>query len=650
MPGKPGRSARRNARRKELMKLGRQHLAEKAPKKGKKPRNRRPRIAGGNPTTMGFPGNTDFVSARPKGIIGRFVDSQLDEETSSVLPTRGKEFIHRHCNPCGEMVTFSENSKIPDGALPNSLVMELREVLMVRYPGATTAALPLDGTMWNLTVIHLPAFRTPCLLIAKAGNSEMTASDRELIVQSWNSYGAEPPRFPNWEVLAEDDLWFTSVGWTAMSNIDPPTESGTTTVQQFRICSDGMTIFNNTPDLINQGMVIGAQWPNNEAERNEEATPEVDGYTGSIRARIFVRTVGTNASVSAFSFPIPVDLTTVNVTASNNMATVSSNNISYPWESLDVRVTSIGAGAGNITFTVQASMSYEINGVAVTAGDVLTYTITTTSGNPGARSWTVDITNTMTAIQIYAFTGASRNENVQLVMISPVEMPLVTKFQLPPTSTQTIAQTTPKSVYFSMKEENGCYMVKRVFQPVFNVQNANQRRQIVFTDPSVEERNFSVAPLDVFDLNYGVGVVVMSTIPTSCAPAFKLIRDVEIVAGADSALMPMMKSNKDKIEAALEVCKSMADHHPMMYPETYNILGGLMSLISGVISKVPILGNVVNAVKSVVGGLTKAETVEAPSGASQNRLVSTNVESLMPLVQMLMRQMNIGGAGGYATY
>lgn len=633
------KSAKRNRRLKELAKIGKMMSG-----KSKKPRNRKNKglRGAGNAelTTANFPGNTEFETKGGGG--GRKSRKGISLPGMETLPERGREFVHRHCNPCGEMVTFTESSKIPDGALPNSLVLELREAFIVRYPGATTSALPLDGTMWNLTVVHLPAFRTSCLLIAKATNSELTPTDRELVVQDWNSAGNEPPRFPNWVELTTDDLWYTSVGWTALANVDPPTTAGTTSVQQFRITSDGMTIFNNTPDLINQGMCIGAQWPLNVSTVNEIGEDSEDGYTGNIILRIYLTTVGSNTGVSVLSIPLPVDVSTVATVSSTNMTYITNDQAAYPWGTITPRATTTAA-AGAIVFTVDASLSFVFNGVAVSAGDQLQFSFTRTAGNQGTAVWTAVVDDVTTSTNVYTLPSQSAlHVSLPLVVTSPIEMPSVTKFQLPPTETQTIIQSTPKSCYWSMKEENGCYMVKRVFQPVFGVQEANQRKQIIMADPNVEDRNFTMAPLDVFDLNFGVGVVVMSAIPTSCAPAIKLIRDVEIVAGQDSVYMPIMKSNEDKIEAALEIVKCMADHHPMMYPESYNILGGLMSLISGVVGKVPILGNVFNAVKGIVKGVTSQESTAAPSGASQNRLTSMNVSDLANIAEMLLAQLRGG--------
>jgi len=101
-----------------------------------------------------------------------------------------------------------------------------------------------------------------------------------------------------------------------------------------------------------------------------------------------------------------------------------------------------------------------------------------------------------------------------------------------------------------------------------------------------------------------------------------------------------MKSNGDKCEAALTICHMMGVHHPFMYPESYNILGGLMGIISNVVSKIPILGNVVGAIPGIIKTITGNEQKEE-SGSSQNRLSSTNIEELAKLAQLLMSQLKL---------
>jgi len=524
------------------------------------------------------------------------------------------------------MVTFTENSKVPDGALPNSTILELREALIVRMPGVTAATtLPLSGAMWTLTLIHLPAFRNPLIMVANLDNSEMSAGDRVALLQDWNSSNL-PPVYPDWRLLTGAvNTYYSVVQWTGLQRVDPPTETGTTAIQQFRITADGMTVFNNTPDLINQGMVIGAQWPANRAIKTEESDQSIEGFNGSAQ----VVSVNSNLRLD-IALPIAQPGTVV---SSTNFTAAIYGGPNYPYNFIGFTCTTV---PGAIIYTQDCLYECVVNGQTSTAGDTWTYTVSRLA----AGAWDFSLVNSTTSTTLISFTGVvNPNLFYPIIILSALEMPTITTLQLPPTDTQNIIQSTPKAVYMSAKEQNGVYMVKRIFQPIFNVQEASERRQVVLTSTDYE-RQLSFAPQDVLDLNYGVGVTVWSSIPTSCAPAIKLIRDVEIVAGEDSPYMPFMKSNEDKCEAALSICHAMAVHHPFLYPESYNILGGLMGLIGNVVSKVPILGNIVGAIPGIIKGITGGETTST-SGASQNRLTSTNIEELSKLAQTLMAQLKL---------
>jgi len=582
--------------------------------------------------------NLDGLNNQSMGVIAQTTENpftsgkmrsrvRIEGEGLNSLPPRCQEFVHRHCNPCGEKITFTENSKVPDGGLPNSTVLELREALIVRMPGmSANTTLPLTGASWTLTVIHLPLFRNPVILVANIQNSEMTTIDRAALIRDWNT-SEHPPVYPDWRQLDGLDTYYAAVQWTGLRNVDPPTDTGTAAIQQFRITADGMTMFNNTPDLINQGMVVGAQWPANRAVKVETADAEVAGYTGLLH-------VYSSENNFRLEVPIPIDLDTANTVSYNNMSALNVGaTADLGWRYLAFRASS---NVADIVETAVAEWDMIVNDITISAGDTLTYVISRAAGG----LWSASVTNTTTSTLIFSFTGVI-NPNVYYgwTLVSTAEFPTITTLQLPPTDTENIIQSTPKAVYMSAKEQNGIYMVKRIFQPIFNVQEASERRQIVLTDAEYS-REFTVAPRDVLDLNYGVGCTVWSSIPTSCAPAIKLVRDVEIVAGENSAYMPFMKSNGDKCEAALTICHMMGVHHPFMYPESYNILGGLMGIISNVVSKIPILGNVVGAIPGIIKTITGNEQKEE-SGSSQNRLASTNIEELAKLAQLLMSQLKL---------
>jgi len=193
----------------------------------------------------------------------------------------------------------------------------------------------------------------------------------------------------------------------------------------------------------------------------------------------------------------------------------------------------------------------------------------------------------------------------------------------------------------TMKEENGVYMVKRVFQPVFNLTNASAYRPVrmVSNNQTTNPDDFVSGKSDTFDVNYATGAIVMTCLPTACAPALKMIRDVEVVADDGSPFQLFMECADDKIDAALEIVEAVAAHHPMMYPESYNALGGLFGILSSVVSKIPIIGKVMPIITPIIKGILGGEQQNV--SGSQNRLVSMNDLDRDKLLSMLMSKMGM---------
>ncbi|USL85436.1 MAG: hypothetical protein [Ixodes ricinus noda-like-virus 1] len=593
-------------------------------------------VVSDTPTSVGV---VEKETVQPRGPKGRMFRS-IAPLTHNLTPA-AKEFIHRHCNPCGEMVTFREHAKVPDAALPNSTALELRQVTIVRCPNQSDASVTLDGKMWCLTVIHLPLFRTPMILIGNVDNVEMTAEIRAQLCATWN--GTEsPPVYPDWEVLQGSFYWCV-VKWSGLDTVEAPTVESTRAIEQFRITSDGVTIFNNTPDLINQGMVVGAQWTCNQAVSTVKSIQTDAGDTINVRFNSNV-----NGTFVGGSFRLPVDLNTITRNSVGDfLGQVDPNQSGASFRYIGVRMGAGSATGSVFTVTAETTEDLLIAANTFSKGSLLTITMTVVSGivDPNLTGVRTLVTLTPTSagatpVELLNTLG-KYDKQIAVTFVDGFEPHQVSRFQLPPTTTEGVIQSTPKAVYMSMKEQNGVYMVKRIFQPIFGVQRAAENRTVhMVTEQNAGDfENYPFGIRDTFDLNYGVGVIIMNSIPHSCAPAFKMIRDVEIVAGDSSAFQLFMTTNTDECQAAIEVVKAINEMHPFMYPESYNVLGGLMSMISNVVGKIPLLGSVANVVKPLVGGLLG--NTES-NGQSQNRLASTNVEELSKLLPMLLQQLGIG--------
>jgi hypothetical protein len=584
------------------------------PRKGKNKKSKKPKA----PVMTTMPGviePRDLVPRRK----GRMAGSMKGFMTHK-LGVRGDAFIHRHCNPCGEFKSFSEYSKIPDGSLPSSAAIELRQVLIVRAPTSSSETIDLNtGAMWTLSVIHTAMFRTPVILIANMVNAEVNDSDKSDLITAWNTT-VTPPVYPEWQAMENNpSSYWCTVEWSGLSSIPTPTDDGAvTTVSQYRICADGLTIFNNTPDLINQGMVIGAQWNTNKTEKVYVTDPDVDGVNIRLNAVGFAGSQSSTSSLNTVTYQIPA----------NNAA----------------GFTTMLINGANLVTTYVADREFTTAGGTVAVGDTVTLTATIVS-TVLTSTFNVVLTNgatTLASNTIVARQGTSSTLALAYtVSTADHDNGSVTQWQLPPLTTQELIQDTPKAVYMSMKEQNGVYMVKRIFQPVFNVTEASdyKRVRLVSAGQTSNPDDFIEGKSDTFDANFSTGVIIMSSIPVACAPAFKMFRDLEVVATNGSPWSLFMKSNDDKIPAALEIVESISTHHPFMYPESYNSLGGLMGIISSVVGQIPVIGQVLPIISNLLGGLLGAEKNQ--SGASQNVLASLNTEELAKLLPQLLQQLGV---------
>nr|WPV63072.1 MAG: coat protein [Wufeng shrew nodamuvirus 1] len=619
-------------------------------KRKSKPRGSR---SGGLATETSFPG----VAARSISGTGRGARAYRNYACHQL--TQGAEqFIHRCCDPCGESVTNVESAKVPDGALPNSVSLQLRELAVIRAPFTTAKSVPLTGDMWTLTLLKTPMFRCPYVLVADLDNAEMTQQERIQLIDAWNDSEALP-RYPDWQPLEENlavDLartFWTTIGWSALKRVALPINGTSTEIEQFRITSDGVTVFDNTPDLINQGMVVGCQYSANIAETTTELGDF--GRLQGIRWVVQVQS-GTTASRPNLNWrSLPAVVTTVtstglSVTPYNNP---DPNGVRTP----GVIFSSPNLGSGSLTVNINmiADIDFTIvmadgnDSPAIVAGQQLIWQLVFNQASPGApRNLLMRLVGSGTNPEVYYTFGTISNfqfytfVNItgQLNPSADPEVRQVTTFQLPPTSMESILQSSPKAVFMTMKEANGVYMPGRIFQPVFNVQKASNVRAIELTETGYRTAGYTGGShSDVFDLNFSVGVIVMSSIPLACAPSLKMIRDVELVAGDDSIYQPFMSANEVKCEAALEAVQAVSTYHPFMYPETYNVFGQLSNILTNFIKDIPILGNVGGALGSLVQNLLGSS--QGGGSHSQNVLASLNPIEIQKLVANLQQQLGI---------
>lgn len=550
--------------------------------------------------------------------------NKMSYAKTAALARNEENFVMLHLDPCGEYETNVLDGRIPDGALPQSSALELRELFTVKVPGSSSTEVSLDGKMWNLTLFHWPLLRMPLVMIATLDKAEPTRIDVENCYAYLSGVAnIDTLDYPNWTQIGAAQVYLSVVRWTALRTLPPPTAE-TQWIKQYRITADGMTVFDNTPDLINQGVVVGAQF---NADYKFEATGE-DFHTiaASVVANVQPAAGSSRTVVVHWPLPLADGSNTTTVVVGSIGAAPTTVSVDF---TLAERFDFHGGATGSpglpylCTVTIQRSVGQlPVNdNVLVQLGtadspQLLAWGRWATLGltSTGGTTWTADV-----------FTGVNDHQLVQI----------------PSHGMQSLVQETAKTVSFTMKEDNGFYMVKRVWEPVFNMTEMKDYGQLIFDTPSVGGATLVAGGWsDSFDRNYGVGVTNISSLPYACMPMIKLYRVVEIVAGQHSPYGPFMSACPDRNELVQCVIRDIADKSPFMYPESYNVFDKLFGALTGVLgnlpkvfANVPVIGDIINGVLGSVSSNSKKK-------GDKNKLVSlSNPDTLEKVVAELISQL-----------
>lgn len=530
---------------------------------------------------------------RPEEIIaqelGVFEGSDL--EGFSHLTTSARAFVLKHLDPCGEFGTTHAECRPCDGALPNSVPGAMREAIMIKPPNASQASLPLDGDTWTVMFMHLPCPRTPLISIASLFDSDVSQANLAAFANVWNTLqDFSLARYPNWYAF-DDGLYFQWMDYVVFRGLPPPLSDGTTTaISQYRIAYDGLTGYFNAPDIVNQGMGSSVQVPADHSYRAAE--PLLDSEGNVYQVFPIVRGVVAGSSQTQYTFKTP--WTTVNTTV------VSSTTVGGTVNSSAITATSVQAlyfGEGGVVvqnfavgnfFRVQlVNLTSSVVNQTVNlqiSTDGTTFTTFANISPQGMVPWQFNL----------YWLGAASIEDAEPYQVNVLK--------LVPVGFDEIFQSSPQAVVEDLRITKGFYMPKRVWQPIMNVAQASTYAPLKFTGPGVNPSTIvykQSGQFDTVDLNYGVGINVLSGISTSTNPMIKMKRMLEMVADPNGPLVMFQYQGEPENEAAMAIIKEFRNRHPHAYPATYNGQSKLLGIIENVLSTIPIFGSVARPIANI---------------------------------------------------
>lgn len=549
----------------------------------------------------------------------------INDEANDVI----WDFVEKHCDPCGEFEVFRENMRIPDGAVPSSVPQEMREVEAILHPGLTGASIPITtGDQWTWMLIHTSALRTPVIMIALMDGLPITPATMARVLEKININEPRPEtvnnvtrdthnwwRYPNWQGVSESpNTYYCWFGFSLLDSVaEPGVNNASTTISKWRICADGMSVALNAPSLINQGWSVAVQiGPDNKHETFGE---EVEG--------------------GQFEAMYPVHLS----------AAAGTVFVITPWGTLTGSMPSAIGGIEQTTSTT-ATVAGTVRGAGFSAGDMLRFQVTWTGTNQYNTVYQVssDGGTTWTSIGAAVNTGVTTAVSMSTTwtLAGPVDAPptgIVNQVKiLDNVSNGALYQASPQAYQATLQQEGGVYMVKRMWEPVFNMTDSSDFAPLKFVTSSVNPiglRSPGGKP-DTLDKNFGVGYLSFTGISQAAQPVMKLRRVIEAVADTGSPWVGMMESGLEKNDEAIQIIKAFAAKHPHAYPLSYNGLGKLFGIVSGVLSKIPIVGSAVKPLAHVLDRIL--------SGANSGNNIggcSELPESVLQMLSSLLSELGL---------
>nr|QZZ63353.1 hypothetical protein [Leuven Tetra-like virus 1] len=577
---------------------------------GRRPRQRRRRNRRAAARKVGLaPGQ---LSA-PNTKIPAIIYSGMDD-----LPEASKGWIIKSLDPCGENRGKLDYGKIPDGAIPQSVCGELRQVLTVRKPGVSDMIVPLDGGMWALALLHMPMFRTPLIMVASTLRSEVQTTDLDAVLVNWNNLrdfaGA---RHPNWEFVG-DGVYYSIVQWTALDGVRQPTSLGVSdTLSEYRITGDGMTIMHNTPSLINQGVIVTAQF--NADNDHVTVEPDTDGRTISANVVLSRNLVSVGGQpYLRFDAVLP--------------GTESADSVTH--YSFDAAILDDPGPIGP-AITATADFTPDAGPFGYSAGDILQFNKTTGPALPSTFSVTRkrgDATDILLTFVVSATTPAEAAVITGTSTALAHYGALCNALALPPVAQEDITQATPKTIQMLMKDFDGGYIVKRVFNPIYPMTKATTFGPVRFKTSNTTAAAFNAASgglLDSFDAAYGISVTNISSLPNAAQPYLKLMRTYEAIPARGSPWGPFATSTPVKDDTAITIVRTIHDLDPFMYPAHYNGLGVLFGKIMAVMRKIPSWMRTGATVAQAVGKVVEDTTATIDNTAQAVKIQRAEARTLV---------------------
>nr|WPV63128.1 MAG: coat protein [Wufeng shrew permutotetravirus 14] len=527
-------------------------------------------------------------------------------------------WLFKYLDPAGATESaraVGEYSKVPDGLVKFSVDAEIRVVNNEECPTNEASSIPLDGSLWSMSVISFPLFRCAYILVANTEDKEMTETEIGDLCATLNSISNWRQKVDNpvWRNFTNDETFFYRIrALPPTYDLPDPTEGTLRTVTDWRMTYKSLTVEANMPSLIDQGYWIGGHFsltPNvTEQTRSDtfgsQVTLTVERYNQTPTFGVSFTFTGLpwGGIVEPPTAPAPI--------------WVQPPQTQTPWLSWFHGGTST---TQTVSYVVPAGYELRIansdaiwaeSGDTITFSQTITGTLRVNSSNTTATELSLPVDSVPTTQSFTNFFEGEQNSTNRL------------NVSLPPMTLSQVAANNPKMEQFLEKDTMGAYLVhSKMRSPVFNLTPASAFGALQLTYPGyTTSRNPDDARgiFDSFDANMSTAVTHFRGMSHAQTLVIKVYQGWEGVTAVNTPFGQFAHSGMTKCPEVLDLADNLATELTGVYPATDNFAATVSALAA-----------------SALSGLLKSEATQSMVAHVANTAVETAKSSVARVPRLL---------------
>jgi hypothetical protein len=495
-------------------------------------------------------------------------------------------WFYKYIDPAGAVEShraIGEFSKIPDGLCTFSVDAEIRIINTLSVPGQEDGEISLSGKTWSLALVSHPMFRTAYIAIANKYDKDISDEIQLELADTLNSLF-------NYRELITGADWIPfsteGEGWYYKVQVLPPTfdapdpvQGKTRTLTDWRMTFKSITVENNAPSLVDQGLIMGAHYALSDSPLSEPTTGVVEvpsvllATRGSVPGGTGIQIRIPNLDQATVSTATPPPAGHVHFTAGAG-GLLSSDDGSF----------AVGLNAGALSNVIQYRLEpdniwYGSPGeVFATAGNIVTFQTSFTPDALVIANLTVPLTPPIIIPISPALGSTGRWEFLMDLSRISEQGGSAKVIDFPALRTDQVAANNVKMEQFQIHESEGGYLVHRkIRNPVFSLTPAQSYGPVIFNAPipSNLKRAYGTGLLDTIDRNMSTGVVICKGIAWGNNPIVKVYQGWEGLTNVNTTFGQFGHAGLPKNDELLALTDNMSTMTTGFYPAKDNFAAAL---------------------------------------------------------------------------